>query len=66
MNEEEFSELLKMLHFMESHDRKNFDVNRFMSANLTQEQSRQLEKEFGKVKKSAFEVPYNYFEMDYF
>ncbi len=66
MNEEGFVELLKVLRFMKSNDEKSFDVNRFMSADLTQEQSRRLEKEFKQVKKSVLEVPYNYFEMDYF
>lgn len=67
MNEEEFAELLKLLRFMKSND-KSFDVNRFMSVGLTDDQKKRLEKEFGYMKKAMIDDfgSYNYFENDYF
>ena len=65
MNEEEFAELLRNLRFMKSNYERNFDVSRFMSADLTQDQKRKLEKEFGQVK-TVIDMPYNYYENDYF
>ena len=67
MNEEEFSELLKMLRFMKANDAKNFDVSRFMSTNFTSEQTKRVEKEFGPVRRSVIDEFSGYsFEADYF
>ena len=67
MNEEEFSELLKMLRFMKANDAKNFDVSRFMSTNFTNEQTKRVEKEFGPVRRAVIDEFGGYsFEADYF